>query len=159
MGWSIRDMWADYLDFLYVVLDSICKTFTSFQHILWLSAYACWDNFDFSLKSCVRLYLCILLKVCLFHRCNICHSHMGCCTHCFIRWASLTSPVFSSVPRSVYLALKMVLRFKRFPMCPNFSEMPLTYGMKTVTWSILSQERRFLLMASLQSQLILLDIH
>jgi hypothetical protein len=24
---------------------------------------------------------CILLKVCLFHRCNICHIHMGCCTH------------------------------------------------------------------------------
>jgi hypothetical protein len=45
--WSTRDMWADSLYFLYVVFGSICKTFASFQHILWLSTYACWANYDF----------------------------------------------------------------------------------------------------------------
>jgi hypothetical protein len=31
IGWSIRDMLAESLYFLYVVLGSICKTFLSFQ--------------------------------------------------------------------------------------------------------------------------------
>jgi hypothetical protein len=51
IGWSSRDMWADSLYFLYVVLGSICKTFASFQHILWSSSYACWANFDFLANS------------------------------------------------------------------------------------------------------------
>jgi hypothetical protein len=33
IGWSSRDMWADSLYFLYVVLGPICKTFASFQCI------------------------------------------------------------------------------------------------------------------------------
>jgi hypothetical protein len=80
VGWSSRDMWADSLYFLYVVLGSICKTFASFQHISWPSSYACWANFDFSNKHCVRLYLCSLMrtsKVCLFHWCNICTFSTG----------------------------------------------------------------------------------
>jgi hypothetical protein len=56
-GWCSRDMWADSLYFLYVVFGSICKTFASFQHILWPYSYACWANFDFSSKPCVGLYL------------------------------------------------------------------------------------------------------
>jgi hypothetical protein len=39
LGWSGRDICADSLYFLYVVLDSICCTFASFQHILWPSSY------------------------------------------------------------------------------------------------------------------------
>jgi hypothetical protein len=34
IGWSSRDMWADSLYFLYMVLGSLCKTFASFQHIV-----------------------------------------------------------------------------------------------------------------------------
>jgi hypothetical protein len=48
-------MWAASLNFLYVVLGSVCSTFASFQRILWPSSYACWDNFDFSSKPCVKL--------------------------------------------------------------------------------------------------------
>jgi hypothetical protein len=48
---SSRDMWADSLYFLYVVLDSICKTISYFQHILWLSLYVCYVNFDLFLFS------------------------------------------------------------------------------------------------------------
>jgi hypothetical protein len=32
IGWSVRDVWADSLYFLYVVFGSICKTISSFQH-------------------------------------------------------------------------------------------------------------------------------
>jgi hypothetical protein len=46
IGWSSRDMWTDSLYFLYVVLDSICKTFSSFQHTLWPPSCACWANFN-----------------------------------------------------------------------------------------------------------------
>jgi hypothetical protein len=42
-------------------------------------------------------------------------------TH-FNWWASLTGSVFISAPRSVCLVLKMVLRFKRFPVCLNCSD-------------------------------------
>jgi hypothetical protein len=61
LGWLIRCSsrgmgW--FLYFLYVEVGSIYKTFSSFQHILWPSLYACWANFDFSSKPCVRLYLC-----------------------------------------------------------------------------------------------------
>jgi hypothetical protein len=54
-------------------------------------------------------------------------------THCFICWASLTGPVFISVPRSVCLVLKMVLTLKRLPMRLSFSEIRLTYGIMNVT--------------------------
>jgi hypothetical protein len=76
--WSIQDMWADSLYFPYVVFGSVCKTFGSFQQHFVAFLYM-WANFDFSSRPCVRLYL--LLKAWLFHRCNICHNHMGCCTH------------------------------------------------------------------------------
>jgi hypothetical protein len=36
IAWSCRNRWADSLNFLYVVSGSICKTFASFQHILWI---------------------------------------------------------------------------------------------------------------------------
>jgi hypothetical protein len=40
LGWLIgrssRDIWADSPYSLYVVLGSVCMTFASFQHILWL---------------------------------------------------------------------------------------------------------------------------
>jgi hypothetical protein len=62
IGWSIRDMWADSLYFLFVMFGSIYKTFASFQHILWPSSYARWANFEFSSRSCVRLYLCSLMR-------------------------------------------------------------------------------------------------
>jgi hypothetical protein len=61
IGWSNRDMWAASFYFLYVVLDWICRTFASFQRILWLSSYECWATFDFSSKPCVKLYLCSLM--------------------------------------------------------------------------------------------------
>jgi hypothetical protein len=48
IGWSTGDMWADSLYFLYVLFGSICKTFSSFQHILWPTTYARWANFDLS---------------------------------------------------------------------------------------------------------------
>jgi hypothetical protein len=35
IGWSVRDMWADSIYFLYVAFGSICKTFASFQRTLW----------------------------------------------------------------------------------------------------------------------------
>jgi hypothetical protein len=57
-------------------------------------------------------------------------------THCFMCWASLTSPVFINVPRSVCLVFKMVMTLKRFPMRMNFSKIPLTYGIMTVPWYI-----------------------
>jgi hypothetical protein len=44
IGWFSRDMWADSLYFLHVVLGSVCETLPSFQHILWPSSYACWAN-------------------------------------------------------------------------------------------------------------------
>jgi hypothetical protein len=85
IGWPSREMWADSLYFLHVLFGSICKTFASFQHILWPSSYACWANFDFSSKTLCQVIFVLLnayfLKVCLFHRCNICHSYMWCFTH------------------------------------------------------------------------------
>jgi hypothetical protein len=84
IGWSTRDTWADSFYFLYAVFSSIRKTFASLQHTLWF------------LRTHVGLFLifqadpvsgyictpyCVLLKACLFRRCNICHNHMGYCTH------------------------------------------------------------------------------
>jgi hypothetical protein len=54
-------MWVDFLCFVYVVFGSLCKTFTSIQHILWPSSYTCWANFDFSSRPCVRLYIWSLM--------------------------------------------------------------------------------------------------
>jgi hypothetical protein len=62
-------------------------------------------------------------------------------THCVVCWASLTGPVCINVQRSVCLVLKIVLTLKRFPMCLNFSEVPLTYGIMTVPWYTLSEGR------------------
>jgi hypothetical protein len=59
------------------------KTFAAFQHISWSSSYACWANFDFSVRLWVELHLCSLMLTtkCVFRRFNICHNHMGYCTH------------------------------------------------------------------------------
>jgi hypothetical protein len=57
IGWSSRDMWADYLYFLYKVFASICKTFAYFQHILWPSSYSCWLIFIFQAKF-MSGYIC-----------------------------------------------------------------------------------------------------
>jgi hypothetical protein len=62
IGWSARTMWAASLHFLYVLFGSVCRTFASFQHILWSSSYACWTNFHFSSKPQVRLHLCSLMR-------------------------------------------------------------------------------------------------
>jgi hypothetical protein len=40
----------------------------------------------------------------------------------------------------VWLILKMVLRLEQFPMRLNFSEIPLTYGIMTVPWYIVSEK-------------------
>jgi hypothetical protein len=104
--WSSRDMWVDSLYFLYVVFGSICKTFASFQDILWPFLYACWADFDFSSKPHVRLYLCSLMhtfiEVCLFRQCNI-HKHMGCCTHTASSAGHLWPVQFSAMSHGVYV--------------------------------------------------------
>jgi hypothetical protein len=117
IGWSSRDMWAYSLYFMCVVFGSICKTFASFQHFLWP-----WANFYFSSRPWVRMYLCscVLLKVCLFRRYNICHNHLGCCTHT----ASSADQAFINVPQNVCLVLKMLRALKRFPVRLDFSEKP-----------------------------------
>jgi hypothetical protein len=62
IGWPTRGMWADSLYFLYVVFGSFCKSFASFQHVLWPFSFACWANFDFSSRPCDRLYLRFLMR-------------------------------------------------------------------------------------------------
>jgi hypothetical protein len=49
-------------NFLYVVFGLICSTLASFKHILWPSSYACWANFDFSIRPWVRLHFCSLMR-------------------------------------------------------------------------------------------------
>jgi hypothetical protein len=65
IGWPTRDMWVDSLYLLYAVFGSICKTFASFQHILWPSSYACWANFDGHMcyASCVWSFFNVLMSV------------------------------------------------------------------------------------------------
>jgi hypothetical protein len=119
VDWSdgLSHMWADSFYFLCVVFGSIWKIFASFQHFLWP-----WANFDFSSRPWVRMYLCscVLLKVCLFRRYNICHNHMGCCTHT----ASSAGQVFINVPQNVCLVLKVLRALKRFPVRLYFSAIP-----------------------------------
>jgi hypothetical protein len=62
IGWSVRHMWAVSLYFLLVVFGSVYNILASFQHISWTSSYACWANFHFSCRPCVRLYFCSLTR-------------------------------------------------------------------------------------------------
>jgi hypothetical protein len=66
-------------------------------------------------------------------------------THWLVCWASLAGQVFINVPRNVCLVLKMLLALNQFPMRLNFSEIPVTYGIRTVPWYIVSEERLLLL--------------
>jgi hypothetical protein len=71
---------------------------------------------------------------------------MGCSTHiASSAGPSLTGPVLINVPRSACLVSKMVLILKRFHMCPNFPEMPLTCGIMVVPWNIVSEEGQLLI--------------
>jgi hypothetical protein len=56
--WSIRDMWADSLYFLYVAFGSIWKPFSSYYL---LRNHVGLIFFYFSSRPCVRLYLCSLM--------------------------------------------------------------------------------------------------
>jgi hypothetical protein len=126
--WERCPYWADWSDgpagtcrqipcFLYVVLGSICKTFASFQHILWPSSYVWLINFHFSYKRHVKLYLCSLMRtstnllVPLMQHLPQSHGMLN--TYIFVCWALLSGQIFINVPRNVCLALKMVLRWKR----------------------------------------------
>jgi hypothetical protein len=82
IGWDTRHMWADSLYFLYVVFSSICKTFASYQHILFgllhirlIFIFASDISSDFNCSP-----QCMLINIFLFRRCNICHNHMEYCT-------------------------------------------------------------------------------
>jgi hypothetical protein len=59
-------------------------------------------------------------------------------THCFVCWASITSPVFINVLQSVCLVLKMVLTLKWFPV-----HLPLIHG-KWVAWYIVYEGQMLL---------------
>jgi hypothetical protein len=79
--WSSRDMWADSLYFLYVVLGSICKTLASFQYILWSSSYACCvlkdKQDDFEIKTRQWTMSKNVIFVLMYHRQNL--SIKKCC--------------------------------------------------------------------------------
>jgi hypothetical protein len=111
--------------------------------------YACWANFDFSSRPWVRLYLCSFMHtstgLLVSPMSHPPQSHGILYTHCFVYWASQTGPVFINVQRSACLVLNTVLTLKQFPEHLNFSETPLTYGIMTVPWYIVSEERWSLL--------------
>jgi hypothetical protein len=121
--------------------------YISKYNVLWSPSYTCKASSDISSRPCVRLYLCSLLhtsKGVLFSLMqHLTQSHGMLYTHCFVCWASLTGPVFISVPWSVCLVLKTVLRLKRFSVQLNFSEIPLTYEILAVPWYTVSEERQF----------------
>jgi hypothetical protein len=60
LGWLIglvkHVIWADSLDFVYLLLLSISKFLASPQPTLWPSSYARWANFDFDFDFSRRPY-------------------------------------------------------------------------------------------------------